>query len=262
MDIDTGIDYRGYTITVHNEQGADNPYEAFDGMPPLVCKSWDMSRSSFTDYGGRDVRGDLLDLVTDNQLIRHQRAILAMAGDAPENAFDDDYTVDDKVDELRNLLVDLMAGDYSDTDWDDAVVYVAGLSKTPVYSDSSHGYSQGDYVEYVVVCFKDWADRLGVPKRLRTAEHMKDSVSDWRAWLWGDVYWYEVEDKDGRFVDSCSGFYIEDPFTDDNHMLEDARSAIDGTILSAARQRTKKLKELLRARVPLDKRADILAHAA
>ena len=98
---------------------------------------------------------------------------------------------------------------------------------------SSTGYSQGDYVEGIAYCDKERFDKIGFAPDGDWKEKAKSAMlSESKTignWMWGNVYWYDLDKKveftkhykDGRpdedgfeweEVDSCSGYYCDSPY--------------------------------------------------
>jgi len=75
-------------------------------------------------------------------------------------------------------------------------------------------------------------------------------------YLTGQVYGFVAEDKDGEQIDSCWGFYND---YDDEYMIGEAKSSIDYHLKEKGKERINKLKTLIKNRVPLDKRSQMLA---
>ena len=90
--------------------------------------------------------------------------------------------------------------------------------------------------------------------RLKKIEDiLKGEVETYDTYLRGDVWRYVICDENGESVESCCGFYDED----------DARQEGLSTMRYLEREETsrrnKKLKELIKKRVPLELRATILS---
>ena len=75
-------------------------------------------------------------------------------------------------------------------------------------------------------------------------------------WAFGDVYGFRVEDSEGEVLDSCWGYYGDEH--EETGLLETARQSVDCEIESRRRVRQSRLKGLVRARVPLPVRLDIM----
>lgn len=67
----------------------------------------------------------------------------------------------------------------------------------------------------------------------------------WNQYLSGDVYGYQVEDKDGTELDSCWGFYGSD------HCLEEAKAICAYHLGEQFKKRIQAVKTFIRNRVPL-----------
>jgi len=104
----------------------------------------------------------------------------------------------------------------------------------------------------------------GRDPRRRRSEARKRLESDaklWGAWAWGDVYGFVIESADGAelpgdCLDSCFGFYGDDFAW--SGLAEAAAESLSYIRKERRERRLAKLKELIRARVPLATRAAIL----
>ena len=84
-------------------------------------------------------------------------------------------------------------------------------------------------------------------------------VNVWNDYLSGNVYGFQIEDKDGNDIDSCWGFYGN---YNDNDMLTDAKSDIDCHIRNARKSHFTQLKTWIKNRVPLYVRKPLSSNLA
>lgn len=86
--------------------------------------------------------------------------------------------------------------------------------------------------------------------------HMRAEVETYDQYLRGDIYEYEVIAPDGYWIDSCCGFYGYD--NEASGLLECARDSIDCHMTAKYLKRNNTLKTLIKNKVPLNKRLEIL----
>ena len=82
---------------------------------------------------------------------------------------------------------------------------------------------------------------------------LRAEVNTYDQYLTGDVYGFVVEDPKGEEVHSCWGFYGSE------YCMEEAKSVVDADIKEKLAERVKKLKTLVRNKVPFDRRERALA---
>lgn len=271
-DSRNGGEYRaeagGFIVKAIRDEPAESPWEAWDGQPPLIVY-YDRS----LDEKG-DVPNPLSDM-SDSFIARNWRALCKIFDQSPDAAKERkaDYgyfkiadakreLLDEWLDDIRPNRYSGHAGDYMT-----ALGELCELRGWPSLSTSSHGYSQGDYAELLLIFSPAYAKAIGAtwPRSAKAkAEARKRLESDaklWGAWAWGDVYGFVIEsldsdgDPDGDCLDSCFGFY-GDP--EESGLAEAAAESLAYIRKERRERRLAKLKELIRARVPLAARAAIL----
>lgn len=270
-DSRNGGEYRaevgGFTVKAIRDESAESPWEAWDGQPPLIVY-YDRSL---------DEKGDVpnpLAGMSDSFIARNWRALCKIFDQAPDAAQERkaDYDFERIADAKRELLDEWLeeikpsysghAGDYMT-----ALGELCELRGWPSLSTSSHGYSQGDYAELLLIFSPDYAKAIDAkwPRtkaaKAEARERLKSDAKLWGAWAWGDVYGFVIEPSDdselpGGCLDSCFGFYGDD-FTESG-LAEAAAESLAYIRKERRERRLAKLKELIRARVPLATRAAIL----
>lgn len=146
----------------------------------------------------------------------------------------------------------------------ESLYHMAGI---PALDTQRNGYSQGDCIRILVVLTPEHAKRCGYnPKKHDGRAEMESAASLYGAWAFGDCWGYSIdrvtEDSDGEevdseHVDSCFGFF--GAYWDKDSGLHDAiESALNHAHESAERGRRDKLKTLIRNRVPLHLRGELL----
>ena len=81
---------------------------------------------------------------------------------------------------------------------------------------------------------------------------LKDEIETYSQYVNGDVYAFLIEDKDGNIIDSCGGFYGLE------YCESEARSMVDYLENDNRVKRVARLKTLIKNRVPLENRINIL----
>lgn len=282
-----------YRVRMIQDDSPENPFKSWDGHWPMIVDYRDRGHN-FTEYDkapGASV-DDPLARFSDWQLIRYQAAICEALGDDcahhcwPARSIESDlaeYKHDYRAEYVKGragmaaLLLDYFRealGNVSDSDKLECLSSLYDIIGIPNLCTSSHGYSQGDYAELLIVATPEAASQFGW-KAKRPMEAVKADMEAqaalYSAWAWGDVYGYiveraphdpeEREDSDAwEEIDSCWGFYGDDP--DQSGLAEQALDAIEYDIRRRKEARLAKLKELLRAKVPLEARQSILAELA
>lgn len=267
-----GGEYRaeagGFIVKAIRDESPDNPWNAWDGQPPLIV------------YHDRNIEelGDVpnpLAGMSDSFIARHWRALCKIFDQAPDAAQERkaDYgyfkiadakreLLDEWLDEIKPSRYSGHAGDYMT-----ALGELCELRGWPSLSTSSHGYSQGDYAELLLIFSPAYAKEIGAawPRsakaKAEARERLKSDAKLWGAWAWGDVYGFVIESADGTelpgdCLDSCWGFYGDDFAW--SGLAEAAAESLAHIRQERRERRAKRLKELIRARVPLAARAAIM----
>lgn len=270
-DSRSGGEYRaevsGFVIRAVRDDSPESPWDAWDGQPPLIVY-YDRS----LDEKG-DVPNPLAD-VTDSWIARHWRALCKIFDQSPDAAqerkADCGYfkIADAKRDLLDEWLDEIKPSRYSGH----AGGYMAAMGELcelrgwPSLATSSHGYCQGDYAELLLIFSPAYAKEIGAkwPRtkaaKAEARERLKRDAKLWGAWAWGDVYGFTIEPSDDSelpsdVIDSCWGFY-GDP--EESGLAEAAAESLAYIRKERRERRLGKLKELIRARVPLAARASIM----
>lgn len=271
-DSRNGGEYRaeagGYIVKAIRDESPDNPWNAWDGQPPLIV------------YHDRNIEelGDVpnpLAGMSDSFIARHWRALCKIFDQAPDAAQERkaDYgyfkiadakreLLDEWLDDIRPSRYSGHAGDYMT-----ALGELCELRGWPSLSTSSHGSSRGDSADLLLIFSPDYAKAIGAkwPRSAKAKagarERLKGDAKLWGAWAWGDVYGFVIESADGTelpggCLDSCWGFYGDD--FNWSGLAEAAAESLAYIRKERRERRFAKMKELIRARVPLAIRAAIL----
>lgn len=265
-DSRNGGEYRaevsGFVIRAVRDDSPESPWDAWDGQSPLLVY-YDRS----LDKKG-DVPNPLAD-VSDSWIARHWRALCKICDQSPDCAREYKFhygyeriadakreLLDEWLDEIKPSRYSGHAGDYMT-----ALGELCELRGWPSLSTSSRGYSQGDYAELLLIFSPAYAKEIGAawPRsakaKAEARERLKSDAKLWGAWAWGDVYGFVIEsldsdgDPDGDCLDSCWGFYGDD--FNWSGLAEAAAESLAYIRKERRERRFAKMKELIRARVPL-----------
>lgn len=271
-DSRNGGEYRaeanGFIVKAIRDESAENPWDAWDGQPPLLVY-YDRS----LDEKG-DIPNPLAD-VSDSWIARHWRALCKIFDLSPDSAREYKFhygyeriadakreLLDEWLDDIRPSRYSGHAGDYMT-----ALGELCELRGWPSLSTSSHGYCQSDYAELLLIFSPAYAKEIGAkwPRsakaKAEARERLKSDAKLWGAWAWGNVYGFVIESADGTelpgdCLDSCWGFYGDDFAW--SGLAEAAAESLSYVRKERRERRAAKLKELIRARVPLAIRANVL----
>jgi len=252
--MDTEHEYRGYTIRVIPDDCPENPWEVWDGQPPLLAAHCGRHSADITGHGldrtpptltreqtkangaaiARELDArSLLDAI--EQYAPYRLATYATATEAVNHA------ISEYADGIGNGS-DLTAFLAKCWRWAECVAL----------DTCSTGYSQGDYVDLLLVATPEWLQATGVGPG-DTLEQLQHAAELYGHWCWGNVYGYQVVDPEGVEIEdgSCWGYY-GDP--EDSGLLDDARAAVDYAIAQKRREHLKKVRAYIKNRVPLHAR--------
>lgn len=234
-DIYETIEYRGYNIQIIQDSYACNPMGDDSNWPMITIYN-----RQVTSYGNIP---NPIECFTDNQLVRHQKRICDIIGDIGNifgrlgTSYDAmrEYIADYKGpgisngELIRDCLAEWLGACDSSADmqvWSE----LYDLAGIPNLNTCSTGYSQGDYMDILVIGTWEAAESFGWTRkqwRNTSQADMQGQVDAYGAWVWGDCYGYNVTDSDGNDIDdgSCWGFIGSDHKA--SGLLEYAESAID-----------------------------------
>lgn len=221
--------YKGYRIRAVVDEGPIDPFKDDDGHWPLWAFSGRNSQARFAV----DVEM-LFDLFSPEQLVHDQRAIADALGWASIPELMEAYMTEEPVvycrdpDVLRDAFEQAL-DDCSDRDKLDSAVELLALAGVPCFRTTSHGYSQGDWAELLVIGTPDCVRKFGLDTTgwdaARWEKELRLTADLYSAWAWGDVYGYIVEkradflepdDDPDDFedsweeIDACWGYYGSD----------------------------------------------------
>ena len=245
------IEYKGINIEIMRDDSPQNPFEDWDGCVPLLYES-DYSQ----DYSNGQILDYLRRFLSYNQIRRHQRRIIELMNKNNLSYFA--YSFEDFQEEYplneydrTEMIQDELLYSWLGEGMDNMVAFCEEFG-IKHYSRESRGYSKGDYAEVFMCWTPEFEKITGRSYVSMTEETFQCNFDLFEAWAWGDVYGYSVEETG----DSCWGFYGDDH--EKSGLLEEARANIDHYLTRKKKERETKLKELVKNKVPLEKRDNIL----
>jgi hypothetical protein len=243
------IEYKGYKIKIAQDEGPENPFEAWDYEPPLL-----------TFYGGRHGRAKAY-----NDAPESLRDILYMLPDktwerGERVKFFNEFMADkfgrkEVAGEIRRqgstfeAFSDLLSAEYGETpsgwksacEWFELAESLLKYAGIPCLFEHSHGHCQGDTTLCLAIALPEWLQTTGVTKEQAPAQ-LESAIELYSAWAWGDVYGVSEiiapgpEDEDGEGIEgaSCWGFYGSDH--EKSGLMDHARDSIEYHIEQQAKE--------------------------
>ena len=267
--------YRGLVIEALQDCDASNPFESWDCEPPTLVYSGGRngSRSDYSDGACETA----LDSIPDGKFRRHWRAIAEALDLKPEELHAEaieeqkDYggaLTDIKRELAERALEELKPSAYSGnaSDYLEALAALWRIAGREAVTWASSGYSQGDYASGLSVATPEWEEKTGAPRSSHKSQ-LEYAGKLWGYWAWGAVYGYVIKGPDGadltdsaRIGDSVWGFYGSDH--GESGLEEQACDMADSIVDGARKARLDRLRSLITNRVPLHRRAFVLASTA
>lgn len=236
--------YKGIDIDIYYDQDSMNPFKDWDECMPLIYKG----NQTGEDFSNGEILDYLRNFLSYNQVRRHQTRILELIGEDLEE-FREDYPTDE-YDRTEMIKDDIL---YS---WlDDGLNNMVEFCKEfgiKHYNSTSKGYSQGDWADVFICWTPEFEEITGRSYESIEESDFKGAFDLFTAWAWGDVFYFVVEETG----DSCGGFYGDD--FEENGLMENAKSDIDYFLKKKKETKQKRLKELVKNKVPYSNREEIL----
>lgn len=233
------LEYKGYKIKVMQDEGPENPFEAWDCEPPLTTFYGGRHCYAKSYQGAPETLREVLHLLPASTWERGNRVKFY------KDVMSGKFGMKEVAGEIRRqgntfeAFSDLLTAEYGEkptgwraaNDWFDLVETLLNIAGIPCLNTQSTGYCQGDVTLVLVLLTPEWMKTVGASME-HSAEIMKGSVELFSAWAWGDVYGVSAihapgEDEEGEKIadGSCWGFYGMDH--EKSGLMEHARSAID-----------------------------------
>ncbi len=244
--------YKGYTIEIRQDDNATNPYKNTDGMYPMMTKGGRNVPEHDYKEAGAEFR------VSTNLYRRHKKKLLECVN-LPIEIDLRDARFPPTPDDTQNLFDDAVETAIRGHDYD-TLEAIGNIIGVPCVQEHLTGYSQGDWMDVLVVCTKQFMKESGVTKKQALANDCKDmtlNANIYRAWAYGDVFGYIIKGPEGRKVehDSCWGFTEPETYpAEDMYVTQEARMAVNAEIKWRKKKHAEQLKIWIRNHVPLNHR--------
>lgn len=237
------IEIDGYKVTIAQDEGPENPFEAWDCEPPII-----------TYYGGRHGYAkaycdapktwwDILRLIPDEYFQRGKR--IAMIREYYSGTIREFAEEKRRVGEIDAFAESLCSSVGAKPEgWRDAIAWfelaesLLNLAGIPCLYAQSNGYNQGDSTLVLVILTPEWLKKAGFDAVPDNAEEIMQSAVDlYSTWAWGDVYGIssitapgpmdeDGDETEGEEIEDGSvwGFYGSDH--EKSGLLESARESV------------------------------------
>lgn len=216
MEPVTTIDYKNYTINISFDHDPESP-RTWDNLGSMACRhrNYELGDIQIPEYW-----------IDDNS--------------------DMESTSIDSMDEVKRWI----EGTYGE---------LAVILPLSLYDHSGISISVGSpkdrwdsgYVGFVFVTkervIKEYGE-FNEETRGKVEEVLRSEVDIYDKYLTGQVFSYEVEDENGNHIDSRCGLYEEE------QAIKEAKQYIDYDIEKRQREKEKKLKQYIKANVPVQYR--------
>lgn len=248
----------GYTVTIQQDDYAENPFEARGCEPPLLTY-YGGRHGDFKSYNGPESLREIIDLIPWS-FAEHEQAYPGTLFDGTRIISPDPspfergrrvQTIKQYLNcslkelaevsgeycyrSFRDLFSQVAADQYGSKPegWRDAkqwfetaesLLTEAGI---PCLYQKSRGHGQGDVTMCLVILTDEWFEMTGA-NRDNAKEICQQTIDLYSAWAWGDVYGVsEITDPDENEIEaaSCWGFYGSDH--EESGLLAHARSIIE-----------------------------------
>lgn len=240
-DIVDTISYRGYSIDVLIDFDARNPFKEFDCEPPCIVYA---GRDGFTEYG-LDLAPPVFTKAQIKAALPALKRALAINGTVlafcSEYAYQYRRDYQNAVDLFNDAIGQYIEGE-SNSDRLECLAALYNAAGMPAVCTSVSGYSQGDYLELLLVGTPAYCEKIGT---IPTLENLEASAELYGHWAFGNCFGYSVE----AIEESCFGFYGGDHAN--SGLLEYAHNAIDCHIESERRAKLARVKAWIKNSVPL-----------
>jgi hypothetical protein len=258
------IDYRGYTIQIHYDHDPQNPRKEWDNIGKMVC--WHSRYTLGDEQPNCTPQEYLIGLLPDNTRIwleeKWEREAerrwewlaakdIGWGSRAHLDAMAElERIQDDELDRLVDREIPLRLPLYL---YDHSGITISTGSFSCPWDSGQVGFIYATREEILA----NWGKKRLTKKVLERARQcLEGGVETYDNYLTGSVYGYVVLGPDGEQVDSCWGYYGYDH--EASGLLESAKGEVDGDIRHRRRQRLDKLRELLKAHVPLIQRQQLM----
>lgn len=189
-------------LEIWHDGDAMNPFTDWD-CEPCVMTYADRHEN---DYSKGEIMDHIRDKATEGMVIRHQKRIAEILD--LDLDYYDGWTKEEKASELNYEIRSANIEQLGE---------LCEVLRIPYKQYTSHGYSQGDWCEVLIVLTDGFFERTGCERK--NSESILDGTKElFDNWAWGDVFGFSIVEistcdhghKHKDVVDSCGGFYGTD----------------------------------------------------
>lgn len=207
------IEYKGYFININIDETPRDP-RSYDNLGTMVC------------WHSRYVLGDKHDYSANHELLSDLAKMETL----------ENY-VGDIMKEVKKHAVLLKLFLYD---------HYSGIAISASPFDCKWNSSIVGYI--YVTREKLKAEGLETKSDAEIEEMLKSEIKAYDQFITGEVYGFQIEDKNGNEIDSCWGFFGD---FEKNGMLTECRETIDRTVNDNNKRHFKRLKQWIKSKVPL-----------
>lgn len=233
MDSFRTLQHKNFEIEVNYDTDAENPFLNWDGSVPLIAQDRETH-----DYSKGDIDTYLLSFLSDENISKNEDKISLMI----EESFDEQ---EDKIEVIYEAVTEWMVGNKQRE-------LFCSLFGIKHYRNTSIGYSQGESVN----CFLCWSPEFGKATGVTYEDFdevfMVEAFKLFGYWAWGDVYSVNCSEIEYH----VGGFYGED---DVEAAITEVKGIIDSRLKLSVESKESKLKDMIKAKVPLLYRERVLS---
>jgi hypothetical protein len=232
----------GLTIKIIHDPDAQNPFEDWDGNPPIAVTNERSINEYATQYGNVNE----VPFLTMDQIVANAAKLNDLVG-AWE--LDMESLPEDQINEHIAETVEYL----SDRERLNTLCSLYNMAGQPALVKSIHGYSQGDYAEVLAVATPAFQEACGNEAGYwDDPQKLAPSIQLFSDWCYGNVYGYSVEDENGEGIDSCWGFFGD--YDGEYSALSEAQSAVDSYVANQHDKHIEQVKTWIKNRVPFQYR--------
>ncbi len=236
------LEYKEYKIEVRQDEGAENPWKAWDCEPPLITVNG--SRHGGTSFysGAPENWRELVELLPASCFERGNRVNLLKDALGEHHSVKELAAMTADCGDIRSAFVEMLNDCYGSSpegwsqggEWFEAAATLLCHGGIVSLETQSNGYSQGDSTLLLLIATPEWLEKTGVaPEHVKTS--LAASAELFGAWAWGDVYGVSAirapdedgDESEGQEIEdgACWGFY--GPDHEKSGLMDHAKGAID-----------------------------------
>lgn len=250
-------EYKGYTIEIHLDDCAMNPFEQWDGLPSLLS----VYDGHLDSYGEFDA--EYLPNLTREEIKNNLFSFLLFLNDCSTlwdvknktHGYDgwplDNSSLVGKINTLLQSKYKEASLNFGPARYCEKLEILSGIlsiKNIPHILTSSTGYVQGAYNEILVIENDKVADM----------QSLQSAAEIYASWCWGDIYGYSIKNSENEEISRHDGFYGANH--EKSGLIPAAKDEIDQLIAYTRRAKIQKVKTLIKNKVPLQNRERLLSN--